>query len=52
MYLVHRTTRWRLGRRIASLENSLKATSAPPPLATASQLEVEAAASRAERNEP
>lgn len=31
MWLVHRTARWRLKRRIASLENSLRAASASLP---------------------
>jgi putative membrane protein len=51
-YLLHRASRWRLGRRIASLENSLKATSAPAPLVASTRLEAEAAAERAERDEP
>jgi uncharacterized integral membrane protein len=46
-YLLHRTTRWRQGRRIASLENSLRTNmAAPPPIAqppvAATRLEAEA----------
>ncbi|HKX80281.1 MAG TPA: LapA family protein [Novosphingobium sp.] len=29
-WLVHRATRWRLNRRIASLENNLRVVAAPP----------------------
>ena len=52
MYLLHRAARWRLGRRVSSLENSLRAAStpqAPPPLMTSTQLEAEQAADRHER---
>ena len=40
MWLLHRAGRWRLTRRIASLENAVRANAvtAPPPLATADQL--------------
>jgi type IV secretory pathway VirB10-like protein len=31
MWMVHRGAKWRLNRRIASLENTVRATSAPPP---------------------
>jgi uncharacterized integral membrane protein len=48
-YLLHRASRWRLGRRIASLENSLHATSGAGPSMTSTRLEAEAAADRAER---
>jgi uncharacterized integral membrane protein len=48
-YLLHRASRWRLGRRIASLENSLRATSTTAPVMTSTRLEAEAAAERAER---
>jgi putative membrane protein len=58
-YLLHRASRWRLGRRIASLENNLKATSALPlagpvtaPATSPTALEAEAAATRAEHDEP
>jgi uncharacterized integral membrane protein len=39
MWLLSKTTRWRLGRRIANLENTVKAITPTPPLATATQLE-------------
>ena len=39
MWLLHRAGAWRLKRRISSLENSVKATSVSPPLATSTQLE-------------
>lgn len=44
MWLLRRADRWRLNRRIASLENSVRAASAtpPPPLATSTQLETAA----------
>ena len=41
-WLMHRAAKWRLNRRIATLENTVKATTpAPivPPLATSTQLE-------------
>lgn len=49
MYFVYRTTRWRLARRVAGLESGLRAASRPP-LVTATQLDAEAAAGRAERD--
>lgn len=39
VWLLSRATRWRLNRRIASLENSLRANSVTPPLATSTQLD-------------
>jgi len=42
MYLLRRADRWRLNRRISSLENSVRATSVAPPIATSTQLELEA----------
>jgi len=42
MWLIHRTVRWRLGRRIATLETSLAAQRPQPPLATSTQLETPA----------
>jgi uncharacterized integral membrane protein len=36
MWLIHRATRWRLERRVSSLEHSVRATSAAPPLASLS----------------
>ena len=38
MWLLAKTAKWRLNRRINALENSVKANAAPPPLATATQL--------------
>lgn len=46
MWLVYRATRWRLARKIASLEASLAAYTPAPPLATSTQLD--AAANRTE----
>ena len=45
MWLLHRAARWRLNRRIATLENTVKATTAtvPPPVATLTQLDAAAA---------
>lgn len=39
IWLIYRTTRWRMARRIASLEASLAAQTPAPPLATSTQLE-------------
>ena len=39
MWLLAKTAKWRLNRRIHALENSVKANAAPPPLATTTQLE-------------
>jgi uncharacterized integral membrane protein len=41
MWLLHKGARWRMNRRISSLENTVKATSTPPPppIATSTQLE-------------
>ena len=39
MWLLRRADRWRLNRRINSLENSVRATAISPPLATSTQLE-------------
>ena len=38
MWLLAKTAKWRLNRRINALENSVKANAAPPPLATTTQL--------------
>jgi hypothetical protein len=38
-WLLYRTTRWRLNRRIATLESTLSAQRPLPPLATSTQLE-------------
>jgi lipopolysaccharide assembly protein A len=42
MWLLHRASKWRANRRIASLENTVKANTATPPLATSTQLEAAA----------
>jgi putative membrane protein len=39
MWLLHRAERWRWQRRFSSLENSVRAAAAAPPVATATQLE-------------
>ena len=39
MWLLHRATRWRLARRIATLEATIAAQRPQPPLATSTQLE-------------
>jgi putative membrane protein len=39
MWLLARASKWALNRRIATLENSLKAASVSPPIATSTQLE-------------
>lgn len=39
MWLRHRFTRWSAGRRIATLENSLRAAAPAPPIATSTQLD-------------
>jgi uncharacterized integral membrane protein len=38
MWLIGRTTKWALNRRIATLENAVKAATPSPPLATSTQL--------------
>ncbi|WP_068074212.1 LapA family protein [Novosphingobium lentum] len=38
-WLLYRTTRWRLGRRIMSLENSLLSRTPAPPLGTTTQFD-------------
>ena len=45
MWLLHRAARWRLNRRIATLENTVKATTVtpPPPVGTLTQLDAAAA---------
>lgn len=50
-WALSRLRAWRLHRRISSLENTVRATSAPP-LATSTQLDAEAAEARALRSEP
>lgn len=39
MWLYHRAGKWRLQRRIAALEQSVRAAATPPPLATSTQLD-------------
>ncbi len=39
MWLLSKAGKWRLTRRINALENTVRATSTPPPLATTTQLE-------------
>jgi uncharacterized integral membrane protein len=39
MWLLRRAERWRLKRRITSLENSVRAAAIAPPVATSTQLE-------------
>lgn len=41
MWLLHRAGLWRLNRRISALENTVRVTSAAPPVATSTQLEAE-----------
>lgn len=48
MWLLYRAARWRWERRISSLENSLRATSAQPPVATSTQLDAEQAQAHSE----
>lgn len=44
MWLIHKGARWRLSRRISSLENTVRATSSSLPIATSTQLEAQAEA--------
>ncbi|MGE3691614.1 MAG: DUF1049 domain-containing protein [Novosphingobium sp.] len=39
MWLLSKAGKWRLTRRINALENSVKASAAPPPIGTSTQLE-------------
>ena len=39
MWLLSKAGKWRLNRRISSLENTMRASAPPPPLATSTQLE-------------
>ena len=39
MWLLHKGARWRFKRRIDSLENSVRAVTPTPPLATSTQLD-------------
>ena len=41
MWLLHRAGRWRWSRRLSALENSVRATSMAPPIATSTQLEAQ-----------
>jgi putative membrane protein len=47
-WLLYRAARWRWQRRISSLENSLRATTAQPPIATSTQLDAEQAQAQSE----
>ena len=42
MWLLHKAGRWRLNRRIASLENTVKASVAPLPVAVATTTQLDA----------
>ncbi len=44
MWLLHKAGRWRLNRRIASLENTVKASVAPLPSTVATTTQLDAAA--------
>ena len=46
MWLLAKAARWRLNRRIATLENTVKATTPTAPLATSTQLEAAAEQNR------
>ena len=53
MWLLAKTAKWRLNRRINALENSVRANAAPPPpLAAASQIETAIAAATPESPAP
>ncbi|MEJ5978397.1 LapA family protein [Novosphingobium sp. PS1R-30] len=39
MWLYHRAGKWRWQRRVAALENSVRATTIQPPVATSTQLD-------------
>jgi hypothetical protein len=43
MWLLRRAGNWRMQRRISSLENSVRAAAAAPPIAASTQLEEAAA---------
>jgi lipopolysaccharide assembly protein A len=52
MWLLSKAGKWRLTRRINALENTVRATTASPPLATSSQLEAQSPTSPAESAAP
>jgi lipopolysaccharide assembly protein A len=52
MWLFYRAARWRWQRRIASLENSLRATALQPPIATSTQLDALSAEAQSESTAP
>ena len=52
MWLLAKAARWRLKRRITTLENSVRATTPTPMLATSTQLEAAQAAQTERPNEP
>jgi lipopolysaccharide assembly protein A len=43
MWLIARASKWALNRRIATLENSVKAATVSPPIGTSTQFEAAAA---------
>lgn len=45
-WLLHKASKWRMSRRMGALEASLRASPAPPPIATSTQLD------EARRDEP
>ena len=51
MWLFHRAGRWRLNRRISALENSVRAATVTPPVATSSQLDAEEAQSQSDNSD-
>jgi lipopolysaccharide assembly protein A len=47
-WLLYRAARWRWQRRMASLENSVRATAAQPPIATSTQLDAQQSQAQSE----
>ncbi len=52
MWLLSKAGKWRLNRRINALENSVRANSPSPPLATTSQLEAASPTTLQESSNP
>lgn len=52
MWLLSKAGKWRLTRRISALENSVRANTPTPPLATTTQLEAAAPAVPSESQNP
>lgn len=52
MWLLSKAGKWRLNRRINALENSVRANTPSPPLATTSQLEASSPSSQPESPTP